>query len=118
MMKRHLMEELPFIATENIMMYCVKNKGGDRQALHEAIRQHSVDTAKQIKLNGAENDLLDRILNDPAFGLTKEELDAIVAPEQFIGRAKEQTEEFINEYAKPVIEANRDILGVDISIKV
>ena len=118
MMKRHLMEELPFIATENIMMYCVKNKGGDRQALHEAIRQHSVDTAKQIKLSGAENDLLDRILNDPAFGLTKEELDTIVAPEQFIGRAKEQTEEFINEYAKPVIEANRDILGVDISIKV
>jgi adenylosuccinate lyase len=98
-------------------MYCVK-KGGDRQALHEAIRRHSVDTAKQIKLNGAENDLLDRILNDPAFGLTKDELDTIVAPEKFIGRAKEQTEEFINEYAKPIIEANRELLGVEVSIKV
>ena len=117
MMRRHLNEELPFIATENILMYCVK-KGGDRQALHEAIRRHSVDTAKQIKLNGAENDLLDRILNDPAFGLTKDELDTIVAPEKFIGRAKEQTEEFINEYAKPIIEANRELLGVEVSIKV
>ena len=118
MMKRHLMEELPFIATENIMMYCVKYKNGDRQALHEAIRIHSVDTAKQIKLHGCENDLLDRILNDPAFGLTREELDEIIAPEKFIGRSVEQTEEFLNEFARPVLEANKDIMGVDVSIKV
>lgn len=117
MMRRHLNEELPFMATENILMYCVK-KGGDRQELHEAIRRHSVATTKQIKLNGADNDLLDRIVADPAFNLTREELDSLLDLGGFTGRSKEQTEEFLADFVQPVLEQNRDLLGVDVSINV
>lgn len=102
--QKHLMEELPFIATENILMYCVK-KGGDRQVLHEAIRTHAVAAAKAIKQYGADNDLLDRIAADPVFNITKEELAGILSEGGFTGRAKEQTEEFLEqvrqELAKP-----------------
>ena len=88
------MEELPFIATENILMYCVK-KGGDRQVLHEAIRTHSVAAAKAIKAEGANNDLMDRIAADPVFGITRDELEGIIREGGFTGRAKEQTEEYV-----------------------
>jgi adenylosuccinate lyase len=88
--KKHLDEEMPFMATENILMHCVK-KGGDRQALHEAIRRHSVEVMKNIKENGGENNLLDRILNDPAFGLTRDELMKIVDGSGFTGLAAKQT---------------------------
>ena len=117
MMKRHLDEEMPFMATENILMYCVE-RGGDRQKLHEAIRRHSVATAKRIKLEGGDNDLLELILADPEFGLTREELDDIMQNSVFIGRAKEQTDEFLRECVAPVIDANRADLGINIEITV
>lgn len=94
MINRHLMDELPFIATENILMYSVK-KGGDRQTLHEAIRRHSVAAAKAIKESGADNDLIDRIAADPVFGITKDEILKIIDEGGFTGRAKEQTEEYV-----------------------
>lgn len=94
MINRHLMDELPFIATENILMYSVK-KGGDRQTLHEAIRRHSVAAAKAIKESGADNDLIDRIAADPVFNITKDEILKIIDEGGFTGRAKEQTEEYV-----------------------
>ncbi|MDR0321575.1 MAG: adenylosuccinate lyase [Treponema sp.] len=114
--EKHLTEELPFMATENILMYCVK-KGGDRQALHERIRVHSMSAAKKIKLDGGENDLITRILNDVDFNLTKNEIDNIMRAEQFTGRAKEQTEEFLPD-VKTVIDANKELLGAEVNITV
>ena len=116
-MERHLNEELPFMATENIMMYCVK-KGGDRQELHEAIRELSVAVTKQIKLNGAENNLLDLILADSRFGITKEELSDILHVRNFIGMAPQQTDEFVKSVIAPVLEKNRGLIGVDVNIRV
>lgn len=116
-MERHLNEELPFMATENIMMHCVK-KGGDRQELHEAIRELSVAVTKQIKLNGAENNLLDLILADSRFGITKEELDDILHVRNFIGMAPQQTDEFVKSVIAPVLEKNRGLIGVDVNIRV
>lgn len=114
--EKHLNEELPFMATENILMYCVKN-GGDRQVLHEAIRQHSVEAAKQIKLNGAKNNLIKRIVEDKTFNITEKEINDIMSAENFIGRAKEQTEEFLADVQK-VLDDNKQLLGVDVTIKV
>ena len=91
--ERHLREELPFMATENIMMDAVK-RGGDRQALHERIRVHSVAAGKVVKEEGGQNDLVDRIAADPAFGLTKEEILAHMDPKAYIGRCEAQVEEF------------------------
>ena len=105
--ERDLRRELPFMATENILMYCVKEKGGDRQELHEAIRRHSVAAAAVVKEEGGENDLLSRILADPVFKLSKEELDDIVDVRQFVGRAPEQTEEFLCEVVRPLLAANK-----------
>ena len=113
-----LNDELPFMATENILMYCVKEKGGDRQALHEAIRQHSVAAAKEVKLNGKPNDLFDRILNDPIFGLAEEELRTVSDPIRFTGMAVQQTEAFLREYVKPVLEQNQDSLGQEAVVSV
>ncbi|MDR0249613.1 MAG: adenylosuccinate lyase [Oscillospiraceae bacterium] len=93
-MRKHLREELPFLAAENILMQGVK-KGGDRQELHERIRRHSMDAAENIKLRGKDNDLLERIASDRAFGLDADELADILRAEDFTGRAKEQTEEFL-----------------------
>ncbi|MBR3416193.1 MAG: adenylosuccinate lyase [Clostridia bacterium] len=101
-MKRHLDEEIPFIATENVLMYCTKN-GGNRQELHEAIREHSVACAKEIKLNGAGNDLLDRIAGDPRFGITREELDRLCDVRSFVGRAPEQTREYLSGVVDPLL---------------
>ena len=117
MMKRHLEEEMPFMVTENILMYCVE-RGGDRQELHEAIRRHSVATAKRIKLEGGDNDLLELILADPTFKLTRAELDDIMQNSVFTGRATEQTEEFLRECVAPILDANRDCLGINVEITV
>ena len=101
-MKRHLDDEIPFIATENVLMYCTKN-GGNRQELHEAIREHSVACAKEIKQAGASNDLLDRIAGDPRFGITREELDRLCNVRSFVGRAPEQTREYLSEVVDPLL---------------
>ena len=107
--EQHLMNELPFMATENIMMDAVK-KGGDRQELHERIRQHSMEAGKSVKMEGKKNDLLERIAADDMFGLTIDELNKIMEPKNFVGRAPEQTEEFINGYVKPVLEENKGLI--------
>jgi len=114
--KRHLSEELPFMATENILMYCVK-KGGDRQLLHEQIRIHSVAAATTIKREGGENDLIPRILADPAFNVTAQELDALLDVRQFTGRAAAQAAEFLAE-VRPILGAHQSLLGVDVKISV
>ena len=114
--KKHLDEELPFMATENILMHCVK-KGGDRQLLHERIRLHSVEAAKKIKQEGGENDLIARIMSDANFGLSKEEINNLLQAENFTGRASEQTGEFLAE-VKPILESNKKLLGVDVKITV
>lgn len=106
-----LRAELPFMATENIMMDAVK-AGGDRQVLHEKIRQHSMAAGRRVKEEGADNDLLDRIAADPDFNMTKEQLLALMKPENFTGCAESQTEEFLETIVKPIIEANRDALGM------
>ena len=108
--RQRVMKELPFMATENIIMDAVK-KGGDRQELHEHIRQHSMAAGRIVKEEGGENDLVDRIAADPIFGVTKEEILATLQPEHFTGRAPEQVSEFIEECVKPVLDANKDILG-------
>ena len=115
--KKHLDEELPFMATENIIMYCTK-KGGDRQELHEAIRQLSVAVTKKIKLEGGENDLLTRILGDSRFNLTREELDEILDVKNFIGLAPEQTESFVTDVIKPVIAANAEFMCAEAEVYV
>ena len=113
----HLKEELPFMATENIIMNCVK-KGGDRQKLHEAIRTHSVATAEQIKMNGLKNDLIDRIAADPLFDLTKKEIEEMLEPQKFVGRAVQQVEEFIDNDVRNVLDKYREDLGLIVDIKV
>jgi adenylosuccinate lyase len=101
--RQHLERELPFMATENIMMDAVK-RGADRQELHEKIRVHSMAASRVVKEEGGENDLLSRIAADPAFGVTMEELKKIVKPEKYVGRAPEQTTEFLNETVAPVLQ--------------
>ncbi len=108
--EQRLRKELPFMATENIMMDAVKNRGADRQLLHEKIRVHSMAASKVIKEEGGENDLLERIADDEAFGVTLEELENILQPEKYTGRAKEQTEDFLNETVKPVLERYKEIV--------
>ena len=117
MIEKHLMAELPFMATENIMMEAVK-RGGDRQELHERIRVHSMDAGKIVKQDGGENDLLERIANDPAFGVTLDQLKAIMKPELYVGRAPQQTEEFVENFIKPITEKYSDLLGMNVEIKV
>ena len=106
-MQKHLREELPFLATENILMYCVREKGGDRQQLHERIRLHSVKAAEQVKCFGKENDLLERIAADPAFGLSPEELEKVADPSVFTGMAAIQCEQYLRDEILPLLEANR-----------
>ena len=116
--RRHLEEELPFMATENILMHCVLHKGADRQALHERIRRHAMKAAEQVKLYGAENDLLRRIRADEAFGLTDEDLNALLDPEAFTGMAKRQCEQYLDRVVRPVLDANREEMGVTARIDV
>ena len=111
------MSELPFMVTENIMMDAVK-AGGDRQELHERIRVHSMAAGKVVKEEGKPNDLLSRIANDPAFGMTMEQLESIMDPKNFVGRAPQQTEEFIQEVVQPILDENKDVLGMTAEINV
>ena len=105
--EKHLMEELPFMATENIMMDAVK-AGGDRQELHERIRELSMEAGAVVKNEGGKNDLIERIAKEPMFGMSLEDLQKVLDPKKYVGRAPQQTEEYINEVVKPVIEANKD----------
>lgn len=102
MIRRRLMEELPFMATENLMMRAVK-KGGDRQDLHERVRVHSREAGRQVKELGRRNDLMDRIAADPAFGVTRDELDEDLRPELYVGRAPQQVDEFLEEWVSPAL---------------
>lgn len=111
-MEKHLNEEMPFMATENILMHAV-TQGGDRQELHEAIRRHSQAAAAVVKLEGGENDLLDRLLSDPAFHLTEADLAKVLDVRKFVGLAPQQTENFLREYAQPIITRYADELGVE-----
>ncbi|MDU1413727.1 MAG: adenylosuccinate lyase [Clostridium sp.] len=113
----HVNSELPFMATENILMEAVK-RGGDRQELHEKIRVHSLAAARQVKEFGERNDLIDRILADDSFGLSKEEILAIIDPSKFTGRASGQVVDFIDEYINPILEAHREELGAEVEINV
>ena len=115
--EKRLMQELPFMATENIMMDAVK-AGGDRQELHERIRMLSMEAGKNVKEKGLENNLLELIAADPAFNMTLEELKNTMEPSQYTGRAKEQTEEFVVEVIRPILDENREILGLVADIKV
>lgn len=117
MIEQRLMSELPFMATENIMMDAVKYRGGDRQALHERIRVHSMEAGKQVK-NGGKNDLVDRIAADEAFGMTKEEIIAILKPENFVGLAPVQVDDFLNNEIKPALEKYNSDLGLTAEINV
>lgn len=114
---QRVMKELPFMATENIMMQAVK-KGGDRQELHEKLRQHSQAAARVVKEEGGENDLIDRVCSDESFHLTKEEILAEMQPIHFVGRAPEQVTEFLRDCVQPILDANRDILGEGAALKV
>ena len=109
--EKHMMAELPFMATENIMMDAVK-AGGDRQELHERIRELSMEAGRTVKVEGKDNDLLERIAADPAFNLTIEELRKSMEPSRYVGRAKEQTVTFIEKTVQPVLDAHKDMLGM------
>ena len=117
MIENRLLSELPFMATENIMMAAVK-KGGDRQELHERIRQHSMAAGKVVKVDGMPNDLVDRIAADPAFGLSRDEIMAEMKTENFVGRAPQQVEEMVRDYVKPILDRNHKELGISVEIKV
>lgn len=108
--RQRVMRELPFMASENIMMDAVK-KGGDRQALHEKLRQYAMEAGRHVKEEGLENNLIELVLSDPDFGLNADELNAILKPENFTGRSSQQVEEFVRDCVKPVLDANKDILG-------
>ena len=116
--KKHLDEELPFMATENILMYCVKNKGGDRQEIHEAIRQHAIMAAEQVKLHGEENDLMTRIEEDDFLGLTTVEIELLMNSANFTGMAEYQCEKFVTETVKPLLESNQQRINVAAQINV
>lgn len=105
----HLMAELPFMSTEVILMACVK-AGGDRQELHEAIREHSMAASKRVKEEGAANDLIDRVKADDRFSAIHSELDKIMDPSNFIGRAPQQVDDFLQENVWPVLNKNKDLL--------
>ncbi|MBR7092074.1 MAG: adenylosuccinate lyase [Clostridia bacterium] len=115
--ERDLRRELPFMATENILMDAVK-RGGDRQDLHERIRVHSMQAAERVKQGDGVNDLPERIAGDPAFGVTPEQLAALMRPEAFVGRAPRQTEEFLREQVAPVLEKYKDQLGLRAELSV
>ena len=114
---KRFMEEIPFMATENIMMDAVK-AGGDRQELHEKIRTYSMEAGRMVKQEGKANNLLELIAADPAFHRTLEELQSLMEPSLYVGRAPQQTEEFILEVIRPVLDENQDLLGLTAEINV
>lgn len=110
--RQHAMAELPFMATEVILMECVK-AGGDRQELHEAIRVHSMDAGAVVKGEGKPNDLLERIANDPVFAAVHDKLETMIDPILFVGRAPQQVDEFLEEEVNPVLESNAALLQIE-----
>ena len=117
MIQKHIMAELPFMATEYIIMECVKN-GGDRQELHEKIRLHSMEAGKQVKIEGLENDLIERIINDKYFSLDKEKLIQLLEPKNFIGFSSEQVDDFLIEEVNPILLKYQNLLGMDTRLNV
>ena len=115
--EKRLMSELPFMATENIMMDAVK-AGGDRQELHERIRELSMEAGKNVKEKGLDNNLLELIAADPAFNLTLEDLQKTMQPEKYVGRAKEQVEAYLTNVINPLLEKNQEVLGVKAELNV
>ena len=115
--EKHFMAELPFMATENIMMDAVK-AGGDRQELHERIRVLSMEAARNVKEKGLDNNLLELIAADAAFGLSMEELKKAMEPARYVGRAPQQVEEFLDGVIRPILEENRMDLGMTAEIMV
>jgi adenylosuccinate lyase len=114
---KHITAELPFMATENIMMECVK-AGGNRQELHERIRVLSMEAGKNVKVNGKDNNLIELIKADDMFAPVHDKLDEILDAKNFIGRAPQQTEEFIANEINPILEENKDQLGLKGDVKV
>ena len=115
--EKHMMAELPFMATENIMMDAVK-AGGDRQELHERIRELSMEAGKTVKVEGKDNNLLELIAADPAFNLSLEDLQRSMDPKKYVGRAKEQTERFVSKVVQPILDSHKDLLGIKAEINV
>ena len=115
--EKHLRAELPFMATENILMECVR-RGGDRQELHEVIRQHAQAAAAQVKEHGKENDLLDRLAGDPAIAMTREEIETVLDLNAFVGRAPDQVTDFLTNEVQPVLDRHRDRLGAASDLRV
>jgi adenylosuccinate lyase len=115
--EKHLKAELPFMATENILMACVK-KGGNRQELHEVIRQHSQAAAAVVKEEGGENDMLERMANDPAIGMTMEEIEATLDMNDYVGRAPQQVDDFMSDFINPILDRNADRIGVTSEVRV
>ena len=115
--EKHMMAELPFMATENIMMDAVK-AGGDRQELHERIRTLSMEAGRNVKVEGKDNNLLELIAADPAFNMSLEDLKKSMDPSKYVGRAPLQVENFLKNVVNPVLEANKEILGMKAEINV
>ena len=115
--EKHMMSELPFMATENIMMDAVK-MGGNRQELHEKIRELSMEAGRNVKVEGKENNLLELIAADPAFNMSLEDLQKTMEPSRYVGRAKEQVDAFLTKVIAPVLKENKDLLGVKAEINV
>ena len=115
--EKRLMSELPFMATENIMMDAVK-AGGDRQELHERIRELSMEAGKNVKVEGKDNNLLELIASDDAFNLSLEDLQKTMDPSKYVGRSKEQVEAFLKNVIRPILDENKELLGVKAEINV
>ena len=115
--EKHLLSELPFMATENIMMDAVKN-GGNRQELHERIRELSMEAGRNVKVEGKENNLLELIAADPSFNMSLEDLQKTMDPSRYTGRSKEQVENFLSKVIGPVLEENKELLGMKAEINV
>ena len=115
--EKHMLSELPFMATENIMMDAVK-AGGNRQELHERIRELSMEAGKTVKVEGKENNLLELIAADDAFPMSLEELQETMEPSRYVGRSKEQVENFLEKVVMPVLDANKELLGMQAEINV
>ena len=117
MIERHVADEMPFMATEEILMAAVK-AGGDRQALHERIRKHSMAATRRVRAEGKPNDLLKRIAADPAFARIKRHLPRILDPSKFVGRAPQQVDEFLAEIIAPILRRHKSLLGVKAELTV
>ena len=115
--EKRLMSELPFMATENIMMDAVK-MGGNRQELHERIRELSMEAGRNVKVEGKDNNLLELIAADPAFNMSYEDLQKTMDPSRYVGRSREQVDAFLAKVIKPILEENKELLGVKAEINV